>query len=116
LSISSALFFGAVLTNAQQQMIGRIRDVNCPFFACRTTEFQQIKYLATLPEQVAKQRRICNRRWMATLSGIPHEQAVTQLSQRIMELAKNEHYDHECQLLALQNHEENNLRKCLIAA
>lgn len=113
------LFFGAVLTNAQQQMIGRIRDVNCPVFVyCRTTGIPGDKVSrATLPDQVAKvvEEFVIADGW-ATLSGIPHEQAFRQLSQRIMELAKNEHYDHECQLLALQNHEENNLRECLIAA
>jgi len=70
LSISSAYFFGAVLTNAQQQMIGRIRDELPRFVYCRIPADKVSR--ATLLDQVAKvvEEFVIADGW-ATLSGIP---------------------------------------------
>lgn len=113
------LFFGAVLTNAQQQMLGRIRDTRCPTLVyCRTTGIPGDKISrAALPEDLMRVviDFVIADGW-ATLSEIPQEQAVKALLKQVTALSQNEHFQHECQLLALQNHEERNLRACLIAA
>ncbi|MDX2099909.1 MAG: plasmid replication protein, CyRepA1 family [Leptolyngbyaceae cyanobacterium bins.59] len=113
------LFFGAVLTNAQQQMLGRIRDTNCPTFVyCRTAGIPGDKISrAALPEDLMRVVTdfVMADGW-ATLSDIPQEQAVRELFKQVTALSQNEHFHHECQLLALQNHEERNLRECLIEA
>lgn len=113
------LFFGAILTNAQQQMIGRIRDANCPTFVyCRTTGIPGDKISrAALPEDLVQVvvNYVLADGW-ATLSDIPHEEAIQQLVQQVAALSQNEHFHYECQRLALQNHEEKNLRECLIEA
>jgi len=99
LSISSAYFFGAVLTNAQQQT-GRIRDVNCPVFCLLSLQIPADK-VSRATEQVAKvveeESSMDGRLYLAF-----HTRSCYATFSTIMELAKNEHYDHECQLLALK--------------
>jgi hypothetical protein len=113
------LFFGAVLTNAQQQMIGRIRDTQCPTFVyCRTAGIPGDKISrAALPEDLMRVviDFVIADGW-ATLSDIPQDKAIKDLLKQVVTLSQNEHFQHECQLLALQNHEERNLRECLIEA
>jgi len=72
-------------------MIGRIRDELPRFLFTVALQEQQIKVSrATFNEQVAVVEE-----FVTLMDGTylvsPHEKAVTQLSQRIMELAKNEH-------------------------
>lgn len=114
------LFFGTVLTNAQQQMIGRIRDTQCPtYIFCRTSAIPSEKISrAQTPEDLMKAitNAVLKDGW-ATLSGVSHEQAILNLSKDLLEAASGSlHFHHECQLISLQNHEEKYLRECLIEA
>lgn len=110
------LFFGVISTNPQLQMIARVRDpeaiinIYCTSFGFPSSCVSK----ATLPDKVIQEClnyiHECGKK---SFEGLEQKEQVLELCKKIIELSNDSHFKHESILMALENHERNNLRECL---
>jgi hypothetical protein len=110
------LFCGVITTNAQLQLMARVRDPQMHIHIwCSVRGLpSQALSKSTLPEKLNSEFREYALDCATTsLSGISHEEVILNLAQRLTALSADRHYEQEILLMALENHERANLRDCL---
>lgn len=116
------LFFGVLHTNAQQQMIGRVRDPQVPRWVwCRSTGLQDGESQRwLLPQQLAGAfEDFLLQEGNNNLEGrsTPEDrEGLEQLVQRLLSVSQDEHYQAFCTIHAIAKYERANLRECLYTA
>ena len=115
------LFFGVITTNSQLQMIARIRDpqsqihIYCKNRGLPSNSIHKSCIPEKLEESIIEYVNECG---LASLKGLSEqgssdEERIIQLVQQLIVFSRNAHYKHETRLMALENHERQNLRACL---
>lgn len=110
------LFFGVITTNAQLQLMARVRDPQMHIHIwCAVKGFpSQTPSESTLPQKLSAEiRDYVLDSATTSLSGISREEVILNLAQRITDLSADRHHDQEILLMALEDHERANLWDCL---
>lgn len=110
------LFFGVITTDAQLQMLGRIRDPSADLHvwcASRGLASEAVSRNPIPEKLIAEMQQYVQDCAIATLTGISHEAIVQQLAKQLIEFSADQHFNQEATLIALENHERANLRDCL---
>lgn len=113
------LFFGVITTDAQLQMMGRVRDPSADLHVWCTSRGLASESISRnpIPEKlIAEMQQYVQDCAIASLTGIPHEEIVQQLAKQLIEFSADAHFNREATLIALENHERANLRDCLRTA
>ncbi len=117
------LFFGVLHTNAQQQMLGRIRDPQVPRrIWCRSTGLQEGESQRwLLPQQLAGAfedflLQEGNNHLEGRRSTPEDRESFEQLVQRLLSVSQDEHYQAFCTIHAIAKYERAHLRDCLRTA
>lgn len=110
------LFFGVLHTDAQVQMLWRIRDpqVKRWLWVRRTGLPDNTPEKSPFPQQVAKaMEAFLIQEGMHSLNGTRDPQALEQLLRQAIAASRDEHYQAYCILKAIGNFESSHLRDCL---
>ncbi|MCU0549550.1 MAG: DUF3854 domain-containing protein [Leptolyngbya sp. Prado105] len=114
------LFFGVITTDAQLQMMGRVRDPNADLHVWCTTRGLSTDAVSRnpIPEKlIAEMQQYIQDCAIASLQGVPHEEVVQALAKQLIQLSADDpHFNREATLMAIENHERSNLRSCLKVA
>ncbi len=114
-----ALFFGVIGTNAQLQMLARVRDpqalihVYAARHGMRSTATSSAKLPKEIEEEVIEYIKECA---YSSLQGVPNQQQIYTLAERLIALSKSTHFEHEAVLFSIAQHEKRHLRQCLFEA
>lgn len=110
------LFFGVITTDAQLQMLARVRDPDAMIHVwCAVQGFpSNCTSKSALPNQLKAEvlEYVCACA-MRSLSGLTKDDEALKLAHKIIALSDNQHFDFEARLLAIENHERTHLRVCL---
>jgi hypothetical protein len=110
------IFFGVVTTNAQLQMLARVRDprmqihIVCPTQGLPSESISKSAIPEVLANEINQYVMDCA---TASLTGLAAEDIVLNLAQKLVQLSTDTHFNHEMFLTAIENHERVNLRDCL---
>jgi hypothetical protein len=110
------LFFGVITTNAQLQLMARVRDPQMKTHIwCSLLGFpSQAVSKSALPEKLSEEiKQYVLDCATASLSGLSVEEMALNLAQQLVAFSADRHFEHEMLLTALENHERANLRDCL---
>jgi hypothetical protein len=110
------LFVGVLTTNSQLQMLGRIRDpkakihIYCAPQGLPTQSIGKEVLPEKIREYAVEYMLECAK---ASLQGVSKEDLALDLVKKLIAISDNKHFEHECILKGLEQHERTNLRKCL---
>jgi hypothetical protein len=111
------LYFGVLHTDAQLQMMGRIRDpqvkrhIWCREFGTDNTE----NFRSPFPRQITKAvEDFLIQDGIATIEGIDQSAAIEQLIKKLIAASQDDHYHAFNLLKARWNYERSHLRECLL--
>lgn len=109
-------FFGVVLTNQQLQMIRRVRDSEALIHVfCKPRGIPEFQVSSSpFPNEVEQAIRqyVVDCGYKA-LEGIDFKESLQDLITKLISLSADSHFEFECRLKAIANHERSNLRQCL---
>ncbi len=110
------LFMGVLTTSSQLQMLGRIRDPQATIHIYCTPEGLPGDSIGkeVLPEKITKYS--LEYVWecaKASLKGESKDNLALELAEKIIGLSNDKHFEHECFLKGIEQHERANLRQCL---
>jgi hypothetical protein len=110
------LFMGVLTTSSQLQMLGRIRDPQATIHIYCTPQGLPGNSIGkeVLPNKIIEYAleyvRECAK---ASLKGESKDDLALDLSQKLISLSDDKHFEHECFLKGIEQHERTNLRQCL---
>jgi hypothetical protein len=111
-----ALFLGVVHTNAQLQMLARVRDPNATihlYCAIKGIGSDSVSK-STIPNDLQKEiLEYVEECAYSSLTGFSEEVAARELASRLIKLSASAHFGQETYLAARSNHERIHLRDCL---
>ena len=110
------LFVGVLSTNAQLQMLGRVRDPEAKKHVwCAQRGLNDSRVAETVSEGL-KEQIIANLIEDAhlCLQDVDPEQRALELAKKLIQISDNPHSQQEIHLAAIRNHESQNLRECLL--
>jgi len=112
-------FFGVVLTDTQIQFLGRLRDGGCHLHVFCNVKHKDANSINKgllsdgLQELFVEYVKDCASLSLSEVDEESRSQRLVELAHRLAEKSNDNHYQYECQLLAMTYFEQNNLRNCL---
>jgi hypothetical protein len=110
------LFTGVIVTDAQLQLIARLRDANITIHIHCVSKGLPSESVSKSPFPEKLREALKEYTWdcaTASLRGLDKEQLALDLVKELIDESDDNHFEHELQLNALDNFERENLRECL---